>query len=158
MRELRYWKSAANFVLIDGGDRARALVDGMIAQGVFVRDRTKDPACPNCFRLTTGVVEHTRHATATLEALSRAPLVTTLSPRSRRDKLVLERDGETVEIPVNPTMRTNDAKVATRVLLAGQAAGAVQQNLVAEELAVEEEQVERERATDRRGFRRRRPR
>ncbi|KMO27365.1 LysR family transcriptional regulator [Methylobacterium variabile] len=71
----------------------------------------------------------------TLEALSRAPLVTTLSPRSRRDKLVLERDGETVEIPVNPTMRTNDAKVATRVLLAGQAAGAVQQNLVAEELA-----------------------
>ena len=61
--------------------------------------------------------------------------MTTLSPRSRRDKLVLERDGETVEIPVNPTMRTNDAKVATRVLLAGQAAGAVQQNLVAEELA-----------------------
>lgn len=66
---LRYWKSSANFVLIDGGDRARALVDGMIAQGVFVRDRTTDPACPNCFRLTTGVVEHTRHAAATLEAL-----------------------------------------------------------------------------------------
>ena len=43
---LRYWKSGANFVLIDGGDRARELVDGMIAQGVFVRDRTKDPACP----------------------------------------------------------------------------------------------------------------
>lgn len=68
---LRYWKSGANFVLIDGGDRARALVDGMIAQGVFVRDRTRDPACPNCFRLTTGVVEHTRHAVATLEALCR---------------------------------------------------------------------------------------
>jgi histidinol-phosphate aminotransferase len=66
---LRYWKSGANFVLIDGGDRAKALVDGMIAQGVFVRDRTKDPACLNCFRLTTGVVEHTRHAVATLEAL-----------------------------------------------------------------------------------------
>lgn len=66
---LRYWKSAANFVLIDGGDRARTLIDGMIAKGVFVRDRTKDPACPNCFRLTTGVVEHTRHAVETLEAL-----------------------------------------------------------------------------------------
>ena len=66
---LRYWKSGANFVLIDGGDRARALVDGMIAQGVLVRDRTKDPACPDCFRLTTGVVEHTRQAVATLEAL-----------------------------------------------------------------------------------------
>jgi len=66
---LRYWKSGANFVLIDGADRARELVDGMIAKGVFVRDRTKDPACPNCFRLTTGVVEHTQHAVETLEAL-----------------------------------------------------------------------------------------
>ena len=66
---LRYWKSATNFVLIDGGVRARALIDGLIANGVLVRDRTKDPACPNCFRLTTGVVEHTRHAVDTLEAL-----------------------------------------------------------------------------------------
>lgn len=67
--KLRYWKSAANFVLIDGGTRARALIDGLIASGVLVRDRTRDPACPNCFRLTTGVVEHTRHAVDTLEAL-----------------------------------------------------------------------------------------
>ena len=66
---LKYWKSAANFVLIDGGARARQLVDGMIAKGVFVRDRTKDPATPTCFRLTTGVVEHTRKAVETLEAL-----------------------------------------------------------------------------------------
>jgi histidinol-phosphate aminotransferase len=66
---LNYWRSAANFVLIDGGTRARAIIDGMIASGVFVRDRTKDPATPNCFRLTTGVVEHTRKACDTLEAL-----------------------------------------------------------------------------------------
>jgi histidinol-phosphate aminotransferase len=69
---LRYWKSSANFVLIDGGRRARALVDGMIAQGVFVRDRTADPACPNCFRLTAGVVDHTRRAVEVLEALCAA--------------------------------------------------------------------------------------
>ncbi len=66
---LKYWKSAANFVLIDGGARARQLIDGMIAAGVFVRDRTKDPSTPTCFRLTTGVVEHTRKACETLEAL-----------------------------------------------------------------------------------------
>jgi len=66
---LRYWKSAANFVLIDGGERTRAIVDGMIANGVLVRDRTKDPSTPTCFRLTTGVTEHTRHAVETLEAL-----------------------------------------------------------------------------------------
>jgi len=66
---LRYWKSGANFVLIDGGDRARAIVDGMMARKVFVRDRTRDPYCPNCFRLTTGVVEHTRAAVTALEEL-----------------------------------------------------------------------------------------
>jgi len=66
---LKYWKSAANFVLIDGGDRVRAIIDGMIAKGVFVRDRTGDPATPTCFRLTTGVAEHTRKAVETLEAL-----------------------------------------------------------------------------------------
>jgi histidinol-phosphate aminotransferase len=66
---LKYWKSAANFVLIDGGSRVREIVDGMIAAGVFVRDRTKDPSTPTCFRLTTGVADHTRKACETLEAL-----------------------------------------------------------------------------------------
>src|SRR5688572_22488625 len=66
---LKYWKSAANFVLIDGGGQARQIIDAMIARGVFVRDRTKDPATPTCFRLTTGVVEHTRKAAETMEAV-----------------------------------------------------------------------------------------
>ena len=56
-------------MLIDGGAQRAQLIDGMIAKGVFVRDRTKDPATPTCFRLTTGVVEHTRQAVETLEAL-----------------------------------------------------------------------------------------
>ena len=67
--KLRYWKSAANFVLIDGGARVRALIDGLIADGVLVRDRTRDPSTATCFRLTTGVVEHTRRAVDSLEAL-----------------------------------------------------------------------------------------
>jgi histidinol-phosphate aminotransferase len=33
---LKYWRSAANFVLIDGGARARDLVDGLVARRVFV--------------------------------------------------------------------------------------------------------------------------
>jgi histidinol-phosphate aminotransferase len=66
---LRHWQSAANFVLIDGAERADELVQAMIDRGVFVRDRTKDPSCRNCFRLTTGVVEHTRKAVETLEAV-----------------------------------------------------------------------------------------
>jgi len=66
---LRYWRSAANFVLIDGGGQARVLVDELQRRKIFVRDRTADPHCRNCFRLTTGVVEHTRAAIATLEQL-----------------------------------------------------------------------------------------
>lgn len=64
---LRYWRSAANFVLVDGGARARAIVDGLRARRIFVRDRTSDPWCPNCFRITAGPVEHTREAIRALE-------------------------------------------------------------------------------------------
>ncbi len=70
---LKYWRSAANFVLVDGGTDTRALVDGMIARGVLVRDRTHDLYCPNCFRITTGVVEHTRKAIEALEMLCVRP-------------------------------------------------------------------------------------
>lgn len=70
---LRHWKSAANFVLIDGGDRARDIVNALIARGVFVRDRIDDPSCPNCFRLTAGVVDHTRTALEALEAVCARP-------------------------------------------------------------------------------------
>ena len=70
---LKYWKSAANFVLIDGGANTRQIVDGVIAKGVFVRDRTKDPSTPTCFRVTTGVVDDTRKAVAALEDVCARP-------------------------------------------------------------------------------------
>jgi histidinol-phosphate aminotransferase len=66
---LRHWKSEANFVLVDGGARAQELIAGMIAGGVLVRDRGKEHNCANCFRFTTGVVEHTKQGIALLEAL-----------------------------------------------------------------------------------------
>ena len=59
---LRHWKSEANFVLVHGGDRTPDLVRGMIARGVLVRDRSHEPGCAGCFRVTAGVVEHTRKA------------------------------------------------------------------------------------------------
>ena len=66
---LRYWRSAANFILVDGGAHARALIDGLIAGGVLVRDRTREPHCANCFRITAGPVEHTQKAIEVLEAV-----------------------------------------------------------------------------------------
>ncbi len=70
---LKYWKSSANFVLVDGGDRTPELVRGMIARGVLVRDRSREPGCAGCFRVTAGVVEHTRAAVAALEELCAKP-------------------------------------------------------------------------------------
>lgn len=70
---LKYWQSAANFVLVDGGDRTPELVRGLIARGVLVRDRSKEPGCAGCFRITAGVVAHTHTAVAALEALCARP-------------------------------------------------------------------------------------
>jgi histidinol-phosphate aminotransferase len=64
---VRYWPSEANFVLAQFGDRARAIVDGLAARGVHVRDKSRDPACPGCVRSTTGVVEHTEMCVRALE-------------------------------------------------------------------------------------------
>ena len=49
-----FWRSDANFVLARFGDRARAVVAGLAARGIHVRDKSQDPACPGCLRITTG--------------------------------------------------------------------------------------------------------
>jgi histidinol-phosphate aminotransferase len=64
---IKYWPSAANFVLAHLGDDAKRVVDALAAREVFVRDKSKDAACPGCVRITAGVVEHTRVCIAALE-------------------------------------------------------------------------------------------
>lgn len=72
---LPYWKSAGNFVLIDvgragePGDIARAFAE----RGILVRDRSKDPGCTGCIRITAGVVRHTEAAVEALEGLCAVP-------------------------------------------------------------------------------------
>lgn len=70
---LKYWPSESNFVLIHAGARCQELVVGLIARGVLVRDRSKEPGCAGCFRITMGPVEHTRTAIAALEELCGRP-------------------------------------------------------------------------------------
>jgi histidinol-phosphate aminotransferase len=62
---LHYWPSQANFVLVRVGDAA-AIVEALAGRRIFVRDRSAQPGCAGCIRITTGIVEHT---TACLEAL-----------------------------------------------------------------------------------------
>jgi len=65
---LRYWESAANYVLVQVGETT-PFIEALAARKIHVRDRSKDPATPGCVRITAGVVEHTRAAIEALESV-----------------------------------------------------------------------------------------
>lgn len=64
---LRTWPSAANFMLVHAGSRAAWLVAALAERNVFVRNRSHEPGCEGCIRMTTGVVADTRRLVAALE-------------------------------------------------------------------------------------------
>jgi histidinol-phosphate aminotransferase len=64
---LHYWRSHANFVLVRVGHAAPVVVEALAARRIFVRDRSTQPGCAGCIRITTGVVEHTKACLAALE-------------------------------------------------------------------------------------------
>jgi histidinol-phosphate aminotransferase len=66
---VRYWRSDANFVLAKFEGGSAAIAAALATRGVHVRDRSNDPGCENCLRVTAGVVEHTRQFLAALEAV-----------------------------------------------------------------------------------------
>ena len=59
---LRWWPSAANFVLVEIGARHADFVSRMNAEGVLVRDRSNDPGCDGRVRITIGTRQQMRHA------------------------------------------------------------------------------------------------
>lgn len=63
-----YWPSHANFVLMKIGQKHKELVDAMRRRGVLVRDRSKDPGCEGCVRITIGVPEHVDQGLQALKA------------------------------------------------------------------------------------------
>ena len=64
---LGYWPSEANFVLVRVGGRATAIVEALRQRRIFVRDRSNEPGCAGCIRITAGVLAHTEQALAALE-------------------------------------------------------------------------------------------
>jgi histidinol-phosphate aminotransferase len=64
---LRFWPSDANFVLVRLGGRCQEIVSRLGARGIFIRDRSGEPGCAGCARITTGVVAHTQACVAALE-------------------------------------------------------------------------------------------
>ena len=65
---LRYWESAANYVLVQVGETA-PFIDALAARKIHVRDRSRDPATPGCIRITTGMLDHTDLAIDALESV-----------------------------------------------------------------------------------------
>lgn len=54
-----YWPSRANFVLMRLGSLNSDFIRRMREQGILVRDRSRDPGCEGCVRITLGSAEQT---------------------------------------------------------------------------------------------------
>ena len=58
--DIPHWPSQANFVLASLGSQKTAFIQSMRAQGILVRDRSRDHGCEGCVRITLGTAEHTK--------------------------------------------------------------------------------------------------
>jgi histidinol-phosphate aminotransferase len=63
---VRRWPSHANFILVDIGARHAEFVRLMSEGGVLVRDRSNDPGCDGCVRITIGTREQMQDAVGVL--------------------------------------------------------------------------------------------
>jgi histidinol-phosphate aminotransferase len=59
--KIKSWPSEANFVLTHIGTKHRAFTAAMKHRGVLVRDRSSDPGCDGCVRITVGTRQQTAH-------------------------------------------------------------------------------------------------
>ena len=63
---IEYWPSQGNFVLFRGGELNQPFIRAMRQRGILVRDRSADPGCAGCVRITIGVAEQTERLFAAL--------------------------------------------------------------------------------------------
>ncbi|PYX19142.1 MAG: histidinol-phosphate transaminase [Acidobacteria bacterium] len=61
-----FWPSRANFVLMRMGEANAGFVQAMRDRGILVRDRSRDPGCEGCVRITLGSLEQTDRLLAVL--------------------------------------------------------------------------------------------
>ncbi len=69
VRGIRYWPSRANFVLMYMGELCKPFIAAMRSDGILVRDRSSDPGCRNCVRITVGSREHNQRMMETLRKI-----------------------------------------------------------------------------------------
>ncbi|HMK22195.1 MAG TPA: hypothetical protein VK466_07650, partial [Terriglobales bacterium] len=61
----------ANFVLMRLGDANAEFVVGMRQRGILVRDRSRDPGCQGCVRITLGATQQNERLLATMREVLR---------------------------------------------------------------------------------------
>jgi histidinol-phosphate aminotransferase len=64
---VRFWPSDGNFVLVYFGQDLDRVVNAVAERGINIRDRSADPGCDGCARITAGVLDHTRQLVSALE-------------------------------------------------------------------------------------------
>jgi histidinol-phosphate aminotransferase len=57
---VKFWPSEANFVLLYIGEKSGSFVKKMREQDILVRDRSSDPGCAGCVRITLGTESQTK--------------------------------------------------------------------------------------------------
>lgn len=77
---IRFWPSQANFLLMKIGARHHEFVSAMRQRGILVRDRSADPGCDGCVRITLGtqaqtdrLIEVLREVGTELRLISKGP-------------------------------------------------------------------------------------
>ena len=70
--KLHFWPSQANFVLVGIGEGHEAFLGGMRKRGILVRDRSRDPGCDGCVRISVGSNEQTERLIVALREVVRA--------------------------------------------------------------------------------------
>jgi histidinol-phosphate aminotransferase len=65
--DVRYWPSEANFVLTHIGPSHAEFCRAMRERGVLVRDRSADPGCDGCVRITIGTRKHMQRGVLAME-------------------------------------------------------------------------------------------
>jgi histidinol-phosphate aminotransferase len=77
---VRHWPTEANFVLVEIGSAHKQFAAAMQHQGVLVRDRSADPGCDGCVRITIGTRSQMQVALAAIEAFLHSPQPVGVTP------------------------------------------------------------------------------
>ena len=67
-----HWPSHANFLLLRIGPQHREFVSAMRERGILVRDRSSDPGCDGCVRITIGTSAQMDRLLAALREIAAA--------------------------------------------------------------------------------------